>query len=99
VTVLSELKKRGKIRILLYGRDEILLLPLLQWFIKNLEDVRSINLVCDFVGVILEMYGPLIAKSVVLEEIFGSLLKRIDVEVRKCKEAKEIEGMLEFLSV
>ena len=57
VTVLNELKKRGKIRISLYGRDEISLLPILQWFIKNLEDVRSINLICDFIGVMLEMYG------------------------------------------
>ncbi|CAK7896198.1 U3 small nucleolar RNA-associated protein 15 [[Candida] anglica] len=99
VTVLNELKKRGKIRISLYGRDEISLLPILQWFIKNLEDVRSINLICDYVGVILEMYGLLIGKSVVLEEVFGNLLKRINTEVKKCKEAKEIEGMLELLSV
>lgn len=99
ITVLNELKKRGKIRISLYGRDEISLLPILQWFIKNLEDVRSINLICDFVGCILEMYGLLIGKSVVLEEVFGNLLKRINAEVRKCKEAREIEGMLELLTV
>lgn len=99
ITVLNELKKRGKIRISLYGRDEISLLPILQWFIKNFEDFRSINLICDFIGVILEMYGLLIGKSVVLEEVFGNLLKRISIEVKKCKEAKEIEGMLELLTV
>ena len=99
VTVLNELKKRGKIRISLYGRDEISLLPILQWFTKNLEDVRSINLICDFIGVMLEMYGTLIDKSAVLEESFANLLKRINIEIKKCKEANEIGGMLELLTV
>lgn len=99
ITVLNELKKRGKIRISLYGRDEISLLPILQWFIKNLEDVRSINLICDFIGVMLEMYGSLIDKSAVLEESFANLLKRINIEIKKCKEANEIGGMLELLAV
>lgn len=99
VTVLNELKKRGKIKVSLYGKDEIALLPILQWFIKNLEDVRSFNIICDYVGVILEMYGSLIEKSAVLDEVFASLLKRISIEIRKCREANEIGGMLELLTV
>lgn len=99
ITVLNELKKRGKIRISLYGRDEISLLPILQWFIKNLEDVRSFNLICDYVAVILEMYGSLIDSSIVLEECFANLLKRINIEIKKCREATEIGGMLELLTV
>ncbi|RLV90441.1 U3 small nucleolar RNA-associated protein 15 [Spathaspora sp. JA1] len=98
VTILNELKKRGKVRISLYGRDEISLLPILQWFTKNLEDVRSFNLLCDYTGIILEMYGSLLDKSVVLEECFSNLLKRINIEIRKCKEANEISGMLELLT-
>lgn len=99
ITVLNELKKRGKIRISLYGRDEISLLPILQWLTKNMEDVRSVNLICDYIGVILEMYGSLIEKNPVLEECFQNLYKRINIEVRKCKEANEISGMLELLSL
>lgn len=99
VTLLNELKKRGKIRVALYGRDEMSLMPILQWMIKNIEDVRSFNIVCDFVGVILEMYGNLIDKSVALEEAFSSLTRRITIEVRKCREANEISGMLELLAV
>ena len=74
-------------------------MPILQWFTKNLEDVRSINLICDFIGVMLEMYGTLIDKSAVLEESFATLLKRINIEIKKCKEANEIGGMLELLTV
>lgn len=99
VTLLNELKKRGKIRIALYGRDEISLMPILLWFIKNLGDVRSFNIICDYIAVILEMYGHLIDKSVALEEAFGNLSERITVEVKKCREANEISGMLELLAV
>lgn len=99
VTLLHELKKRGKIRICLYGRDEISLMPILLWFSKNLADVRSFNIICDFLAVILEMYGNLIDKSVALEEAFTTLSRRIGVEVTKCREANEITGMLEMLAV
>lgn len=98
VTLLNELKKRGKIRIALHGRDEISLMPVLLWLIKNLGDVRSFNIVCDFVAVISEMYGNLIDKSVVLEEAFSTLAQKINTEIKKSREANEICGMLELLA-
>lgn len=99
ITVMNELKKRGKIRVALYGRDEISLLPILQWCVKNLDDVKSFNIICDYIGVILEMYGSLIDQCVVLEEIFTNLSRKINTEIKKCKEANEIGGMLELLTV
>lgn len=97
--LLSELKKRGKIRVSLHGRDEISLMPILLWLTSTIDDTRSVNIVCDFLGVILEMYGSLIDQSVTLEEAFNKLAKRIDYELRKCKVANEISGMLELLAV
>ncbi|CAN3358789.1 U3 small nucleolar RNA-associated protein 15 [Diutina catenulata] len=99
VTVLNELKKRGKVRAALYGRDEISLLPILTWFTRNLEDLRSFNLICDYAAVILEMYGHLVDKSVVLEECLANFLKKVTGEIRKCREANEIGGMLELLAI
>ncbi|KAG5422177.1 utp15 [Candida metapsilosis] len=99
ITILNELKTRGKMRIALYERDEISLVPMLQWFTKNIEDVRSFNLISDYIAVVLEMYGAMIDKSVVLEESFGALLRKVEQEIAKCKEANEINGMLELLTV
>lgn len=99
ITVLHELRSRGKVRVSLVGRDEILLLPILQWFIRNIQDVRSFNLICDYIGVIVEMYGSLINKSVVLEEAFAGLMAKVQTEIRVCREASEIKGMLELLAV
>ena len=97
--MLNELKKRGKVRVALYGRDEVSLVPILTWFTKNLEDQRSFNLICDYVAVILEMYGVLMDKSVVLEECLANLLRKVNQEIRRCREANEIGGMLELLTV
>lgn len=99
VTVLQELKRRGKVRTSLYGRDEISLVPVLLWLTKNLADVRSNQLVSDYIGAIVEIYGPLVDKSVVLEEAFATLVKAVSTEIKRCKEASEITGMLELLTV
>lgn len=99
ITVLNELKKRGKVRISLDNRDEISLLPILQWFCKNIEDVRSFDLVSDYLAVIIDMYGSLILKSSVLDETLNNLLNKINLEIKKSKEANEIKGMLELIAI
>lgn len=99
ITILNELRKRGKVRVSLENRDEISLIPILQWFNKNIEDVRSFNLIADYLSVIFDLYGTLILSNSDLNEIFNNLMKRIDFEIKKSKEANEIKGMLELLAV
>lgn len=99
MTVLEELKKRGKVRIALADRDESKLEPLLTWCLKAIEDVRSVNVVSDYIGVVLEMYGNVLEKSPIMEELILSLKKKIVQEIEKAKEAQKIEGMLELLNV
>lgn len=98
VTVLEELKKRGKVRASLYGRDETSLEPILTWSLKAVEDVRSVNIVADWVAVIIELYGGMIEKAPVLEELILALRKKISQEVEKAREAQKIEGMLQLLT-
>lgn len=98
VSVLEELKKRGKVRASLYGRDETSLEPILTWSIKAVEDVRSVNIVADWVAVIIELYGGMIEKAPVLEELILTLRKKIAQEVEKAREAQKIEGMLQLLT-
>jgi U3 small nucleolar RNA-associated protein 15 len=98
ITVLEELKKRGKVKAALHGRDETTLEPLLTWSIKAIEDVRSVNIVSDWLAVVIELYGGLIARSPVLEELLLALRKKLRLEVEKAKEAQKIEGMLQLLT-
>ncbi|ODV94092.1 hypothetical protein PACTADRAFT_50981 [Pachysolen tannophilus NRRL Y-2460] len=98
ITVLEELKNRGKIRVALADRDETKLEPLLTWSLKAIEDVRSVNIVSDYIGVVLEMYGSVIEKSPILEELVIAFSKKIQQEIEKAKESQQIEGMLQLLS-
>ncbi|ANB13868.1 Utp15p [Sugiyamaella lignohabitans] len=96
-TVLEELKRRGKVIVSLSGRDEDSLEPILKWSVKAVQDTRSIPIVADWVGCIVDMYANLIDRSPVLENLVLQLRKRVALEVERAKEAKRIDGMLELL--
>lgn len=98
VTCLEELKKKGKIRIALSGRDETSLEPLLTWCLKSIDDPRNVNIITDYLICILEMYDDLISRKPVLEELILNLQKRVDTEIGKAQDAERIIGMLELLS-
>ena len=98
LTVLQELRKRGKIRVALYNRDESSLEPLLNWCMKGIEDVRSAVTVVDWVAVVLELYGNTLESSPILRGMIVDLRNKVREEVYKAKEAQKIEGMLQLLS-
>lgn len=98
LTILQELRKRGKIRVALQNRDESSLEPLLNWCLKGIEDVRSVNVVVDWVTVVLEMYGQVAQESPVLNEMVVALRNKVREEVHKAEEAQRIEGMLQLLT-
>ncbi|CAI5030201.1 CGH_1_HP_G0101320.mRNA.1.CDS.1 [Saccharomyces cerevisiae] len=98
LTVLQELRKRGKVRVALYGRDESTLEPLLNWCLKGIEDVRSASIVADWVAVVLELYGNTLESSPVLQELMIDLKTKVRHEIHKLKEAQRIEGMLQLLT-
>lgn len=98
LTILQELRTRGKIRVALYNRDEASLEPLLNWCLKGIEDVRSVNVVVDWIAVVLELYGQAAQTSPVLNEMIVALRDKVRGEVNKAKEAQKIEGMLQLLT-
>jgi U3 small nucleolar RNA-associated protein 15 len=97
VTVLEELRTRGKVIVSLSGRDEDSLEPILKWAIRAVQDTRCVTLVADWVGCIVDMYASLIDRSAVLENLVIQLRRKISQEIEKAKDAKRIDGMLELL--
>ncbi|KAH3678560.1 hypothetical protein WICMUC_001369 [Wickerhamomyces mucosus] len=98
MTILEELKKRGKVRISLLNRDENSLENILIWFIKSIEDVRSVFIIVDFMNVIVELYGGLFDKIPILRELLKSFNKKLNSEIKKAQEAEKIKGMLQLLT-
>lgn len=98
ITCMVELKKKGKVRVALANRDESFLEPFLTWCLKSISDPRNVDIIIDYVQVVLDTYDSLISRNPVLEELILSLQRTIDLEIQKCKDAEKIIGMLELLS-
>lgn len=96
--IMEELKKRGKVRVSLSGRDENSLEPLFRYAIPSIRDFRSMATTADFIACAIEMYGPLIEKSTVLESKVNELRKVLTKEIEVAQNAQRIEGMLELLA-
>ncbi|KAK7203994.1 U3 small nucleolar RNA-associated protein [Myxozyma melibiosi] len=97
VTVLEELKFRGKVRVSLSGRDEGQLEPILKWAVRTIDDFRNVSVVADWIAVIADMYAAVIEKSPVLEELVREFERRLKRQIELAKEAQKLEGMLEML--
>jgi U3 small nucleolar RNA-associated protein 15 len=97
VTVLEELRRRGKVLTSLQGRDEQSLEPIIKWAVNSVHDTRCVSIIADWIGCIVDLYGAIIDSSPVLESLISHLTSRLRQEVEKAKEAKRIEGMLELL--
>lgn len=95
--VLEELRKRGKVQRSLVGRDEASLEPLLRWSFKAIKDFRALPVVADFLSVVLDMYGPLIEISPLLEQRVLELRSVLISEVNVAEQAQKLQGMMELL--
>lgn len=97
LTILGELKKLGKIRVALLGRDEASLEPFFAWSVKNLDDIRCVDILVDYLGAALDQYGELAEDSILMEELLVQLKGVVREEIEKSKEAGKLQGMLELL--
>ena len=98
IPILEEIRKRGKIRVSLAGRDEASLEPLFKYLIRYTRDNRTLPVAADFLACAIEMYGPLIEKSGVLESRVNELRTVVLTEINVAQNAQRIEGMLELLA-
>ncbi|KAK9235441.1 WD40-repeat-containing domain protein [Lipomyces kononenkoae] len=98
ITVLDELKRRGKVRISLAGRDEGQLEPLVKWAVRNIDDFRNVEVVADWIACVADMYAAVIEKSPVLEALVSELRQKLIRQIEIARDARRLEGMLEMLS-
>lgn len=95
--VLEELRKRGKIRVSLAGRDDESLEPLLKWCSRTITLPSLVELSTDWLREALGMYGPLIERSPLLHGVLQQLTTRVHQQVALSKDSDRVVGMLDFL--
>ncbi|KAK9478727.1 WD40-repeat-containing domain protein [Lipomyces japonicus] len=97
LTVLEELKRRGKVRVSLASRDEGQLEPLVKWAVRNIDDFRNVEVVADWIAVVADMYAGVIAGSPVLNDLVAQLRRKLGRQITLAQNATRLEGMLEML--
>lgn len=95
--VLEELRKRGKIRVSLAGRDDESLEPLIKWCSRSITSPALVELSSEWLREALAMYGPLIERSPLLHGVLQQLTTRVHQQVRLSKDSDSVIGMLDFL--
>lgn len=98
-SVVLDLRRKSGLRQALSNRDELGLLPILQFLIKALGDSRMTLGVIDVAMTVLEIYGGGLNGSASLAMLMRRLSEKVNGEVEKAKEAVKMDGMLKMLFV
>lgn len=99
LSLLLSLRHRGAVRDALEGRDEQTVLPVLRWVCAHICDPRYVS-VCVEVGLnLLDLYAEYVGGSAELHEGFGTLHRRVKLEVERAQMATLTSGMIDSLVV
>ena len=97
VSLLDELIQRDGLKIALTGRDENTLEPILTFLIKNVANPRYTHSLVDVANSLLDIYAPVLGKSVHIDELFTKLQRKVQSELNFQKKMCEMLGSLDLL--
>uniref|UniRef100_A0A7S3LNC8 U3 small nucleolar RNA-associated protein 15 C-terminal domain-containing protein n=1 Tax=Aplanochytrium stocchinoi TaxID=215587 RepID=A0A7S3LNC8_9STRA len=97
IGVLEELLQRAGLEAAIRGRDDATLEPLLSFLIKFLFTPQYASLLVDVCTTVLEIYADHIGGSVLIDELFTKLQKKLKHELKVMKELTQLNGTIEML--
>jgi len=97
VGVLEELQQRSGLEAAIRGRDDSSLEPLLSFLLKFLFTPRYASLLVDVCTKVLDIYANHIGGSVLIDELFTKLQKKLQQELHTLKELTKLNGTIEML--
>ena len=96
-TVVEELLRRGGLGVALGGRDDASLETVLLFVSKHLALPRVSALLADVLGVVLDLYTPVLRQSVAVDELLWRLQSRLKAEIAVSDECARVKGELDLL--
>jgi len=96
-SLIQELIHRDGLRIALAGRDDVLLEPVLRLLLKYVADPRFGVMVADIVGVVIDMYRPVVGQAPLVDGLFLRLRKKVAAEIRFQEEIMKVKGALTMI--
>ncbi|CAM9092441.1 unnamed protein product [Chrysoparadoxa australica] len=97
VTVLEALDQRQGLHIALRGRDEVTLEPILSFLLRYVTAPKYAPLLLEVTSVVLTQYGGVLGESVVVDELFAKLQKRVKGELKAQRKMLQLVGALDAI--
>ncbi|CAO1627351.1 unnamed protein product [Sympodiomycopsis kandeliae] len=102
--LLLELKRRSSVsndndglKRALGGRDDVSLEPILKFLLRHADNPIWIEMVCDILSVILDLYSSTLGLSPLTDSLFSRLWAKITDEVKLQDQVQGVRGGLEML--
>ncbi|KAJ3196035.1 snoRNA-binding rRNA-processing protein [Irineochytrium annulatum] len=99
VGLLEELVYRNALPTALGGRDDIALESITRFLVKHISNPRYSKLLISVTSLILDMYGPVIGQSTIIDELFVKLRRKVQMEMELQEKFSEIMGFLQSVLV
>ncbi|CAG8648918.1 6294_t:CDS:2, partial [Paraglomus occultum] len=97
VSLLYELIHRGGLRQALKGRDDVSLEPILNFLLKNINNMRYASLLVDVGETTLDMYASVLSQSPIIEKLISKLRTKVQQEVKIQTELSKVLGSLQMI--
>lgn len=96
-SVMGELSERGGLRKALAGRDEAGLVPVLRFLNRNVCNPHYSAALIRVADLVLDLYGSALGRSLVVDELFVRLRRRLAEEAAFQKQLLQLSGTLDML--
>jgi U3 small nucleolar RNA-associated protein 15 len=96
-SLLEELEYRGGLRVALSCRDEAGLEPLMAFLVRYATAPRYARLLLRVCEMTVDLYAPVLGRSIEVDELFFKLLKRVEAECDLHRKLTPLRGQLDML--
>lgn len=97
IVVLEELINRNSLQQALSNRDDVTLEPFLQFLNKYITNSQYSSQLIDIANIVIDIYAPILGQSIVIDELFSRLNKKLTNEIALQTEYTKFQGELETI--
>ncbi|KAL7566712.1 hypothetical protein ACA910_017768 [Epithemia clementina (nom. ined.)] len=95
--VMEELGRRRGLTTALSNRDEETVEPVLSFTIRYISNPRYMTILLTVANILIDIYGDMVGRSVIVDELFHKLKKHVADEVRTQESLLRLTGELDGL--
>jgi len=95
VSVIQELCRRDALKLVLSGRDEQTLQPILAFLVCHVTNPRYFTVLCDTTHILADLYSSVLGMSPAIDKLFDKLNKRLKLEVKVQEQYMKLQGAMD----